>query len=303
MRSNMVDIQSKYEKQLTAVRLEKTKVQVAYDQAVQERQRLQEWVHEHMAATQERLLNSSAAVEASEKARIELQPRLETAESEVRGLKDQLRRTARESAYAQQQAAAQLEHLRSVAQAERGDLEAQVSDMATALEEQRKKTAAERHRREASDLRVESELEAARVAEQNAVHAIRDVKTELGTTLEHAELEIARVHREEMDRLRMENAKLEGQLVHSVRNYNQACDVNLSRMCKLTELLRARAFRRSKRRTSCRQSFKSLRCSSYQMSLRPLANDLLHWQVCNLHLRSRIQGGAATSKSDKHTRT
>lgn len=224
MRSNMVEIQRKYEKQLTSVRVEKAKVQVAYEQAVLERQRIQEWVHEHMAATQERLLNSSAAVEASEKARVELQPRLEKSESEARGLKDQLRRVARESAYAQQQAAAHLEHLRSVAQAERGKLEAQVADMATALEEQRKKTAAERQRREASERRVESELEAARVAEQNAAHAISDVKTELGTALQHAELEMARINREDMDRLRIENAKLEGQLEHSVRICSQACD-------------------------------------------------------------------------------
>eukprot|EP01043_Picozoa_sp_COSAG02_P014110 COSAG02_NODE_576_length_20112_cov_13.577625_3_plen_2119_part_00 len=235
MRSNMVDIQRKYETQLTAVRVEKAKFQVAYDQAVLERQRIQDWVHEHMAATQERLLNSSAAVEASEKARVELQPRLEKSESEARGLKEQLRRVARESALAQQQAAAQLEHLRSMAQAERGELQAQVADMATALEAQRKKTAAERQRREASERRVESELEAARVAEQNAAYAISDVKSELGTTLQQAELEMARIHREEIDRLRIENANLEGQIEHSVRICSQSCDAELLRMRKLTE--------------------------------------------------------------------
>ena len=219
MRSNMVDIQSKYEKQLAAVRAEMAKLEVSYSQAVQERQRIQEWVHEHMAATQERLLNSSAAVEASEKARVELQPRLEKADAEVLKLQNQLRRVAHESARAQQQAATQLEHHRSVSQAERGRLEAQVAQMAIELEEQRTKTAVERDKRAASDRRVESELEAARAAEQNATRAIRDAKAELGTTLEDAELRVAKIHREEIERLRFQNARLEGQLEHSVRNH------------------------------------------------------------------------------------
>ena len=250
MRSNMVDIQSKYEKQLAAVRAEKAKIEVSYDQAVQERQRIQEWVHEHMAATQERLLNSSAAVEASEKARDELQPRLEKADAEVRKLQNQLRRVTHESARAQQQVATQLEHHRSVSQAERGRLEAQVAQMTIELEEQRQNTAVERDKREASDRRVDSELEAARVAEQNAMHAIRDAKTELGTTLEEAELRIAQIHREEIDRLRFQNAKLEGQLEHSVRNYDD--DVANLLVSLDSPAVALRTVRRSSRRVSYR---------------------------------------------------
>lgn len=216
MRSNMIDIQSKYEKQLAAIRADKAKIEVARDQAVQERESLQEWLHEHMTATQERLLNSSAAVEAAEKVRVELQPRLEKSDSELRRLKDQLRRVTRESASAQQQAASQFEHLKS----ERSRLEVRVADLSSKLEEQRTRTAVERDRREASDRRMEAGVEAVRVAERNAADAIRDAKAELGTALERVELEITRRSREEMELLRLTNSKLEGQVEHSVRSCN-----------------------------------------------------------------------------------
>jgi hypothetical protein len=269
MRSNLIDIQSKYEKQLAAVRVEKAKVEGARDQAIEERQRLQEWVHEHMEATQERLLNSSAAVEAAEKARVELQPRLDKSEAEVRRLKDQLRRVARESASAQQQAASQLEHLQAVSQAEQMRLKAQLAETSNELEEQCKKAALEKDRREVSERRVESDLEAARLSERNASHAIEDARAELDTALQQAELDIARRHREEIETLRLEKARLEGQFEHSVRQAAailaavlRDCVLAWLCACFLLSASQYACVRRYKRRASCVRGSRSSRRSS-----------------------------------------
>ena len=215
MRGNLIDIQSKYEKQLATLRVEKAKVEGGRTQAIEERQKLQEWVQEHMDATKDRLMNSAAAVQASETARAELEPQLAQSVAEARQLKDQLRRLARESASSQQQAAGQLENLQTASAAQQERLRAQLAEVSAELEEQRKMAAGERDRREVSERRVASELEAARLAELNASHAIEDAKLELGTAMQQAEIDISASHRQEIEKLRLEKAQLEGQFEHS----------------------------------------------------------------------------------------
>lgn len=231
MRTSLVDIQSKYEKQLAALRVEKAKAEGSCEQAIQERQKLQEWVHDHMEATRERLLNSSAAVEAAESARSELHPRLAKAEAEAARLRDQLRRLARESAAQQQSVASKLEHLQATATAEQDRLKAQLLDKSAELDAQKKSTAVERSRREDTERRVASEVEAARLVEINSAHAIEDAKAQLETSMQQTELRIEQRYQQELEGLRLEKAKLEGQYEHSVRVSSPDCMQHLPTHC------------------------------------------------------------------------
>jgi hypothetical protein len=162
-----------------------------------------------------------------------------------------------------------LEHLQAVSQAEQMRLKAQLAETSNELEEQCKKAALEKDRREVSERRVESDLEAARLSERNASHAIEDARAELDTALQQAELDIARRHREEIETLRLEKARLEGQFEHSVRQAAailaavlRDCVLAWLCACFLLSASQYTCVRRYKRRASCVRGSRSSRRSS-----------------------------------------
>jgi hypothetical protein len=90
LRKSWADIQTKYETQVAALRVEKARVEGACEQALTEKEKLQLWITDHMEASKERLLNGHEAVAASERARAEVQAQNVELGREILSLQEQI---------------------------------------------------------------------------------------------------------------------------------------------------------------------------------------------------------------------
>ena len=209
-------MESKHAEELSCLRVEKSKVEGICDQAIQDKQRLQEWTDDHLNETRERLSSSQMAVQAAEGARADLEDRCKTAEGIVTTMREQMRRLARDSAMQQQEAAEQLEQLHAVATANQERLNTELTEAASSSAQASQKVQIERSKRDEVERRLAQQMEVAHLAQMKSVRAMEDAETAAREQVQSKLGDMIRTHRQDMDGLRMENAKLQGSYEHSV---------------------------------------------------------------------------------------